>query len=160
MKRFQIYRNGAFDEDSLVILDFTTVPEDALQVAEQEAFDLSFSRAVGEGETIEDVYQGFSQLCGFEPWIWKPGGGWNPQGLSREGLMLGQKLAAKAELKEYLRTFVDTSPPGRQPGRHTRNFRPGPRRYRGSVSRRMSKTWSPFAFPLGTSARGIFLVDL
>ncbi len=108
MKRFQIYRNGAFDEDSVVILDFTTVPEDALPAAEQEAYEMSLSRAVGEGNTIEDVYQEYPQLCGFEPWIWKPSGGWNPQGLNREWLMMGQKLAAKAELKEYLRTFIDT----------------------------------------------------
>jgi hypothetical protein len=108
MKRFQIYRNGAFDEDSLVILDFATVPEDGLPAAEHEAFEMSLSGAVGERETIEDVYQNYPQLCGFEPWIWKASGGWNPQGLNREWLMKGEKLAAKAEFKEYLRTFIDT----------------------------------------------------
>ena len=108
MKRFQIYRNGACDVDSLVVLDFTTVPQDALLAAEQEAFEMSYSPAVDAGETIEAVYQEYPQLCGFEPWIWKPSGGWNPQGLNREWLMRGQKLAAKAELKDYLRTFIDT----------------------------------------------------
>ena len=108
MKRFRIYANGTFDQDSLVILDFSTVPEDSLTDAEREAFEFSLSDAVGEADTIEDVYQAHPQLCGFEPWIWRLPGGWNPQGLNRELLMMGQKMAAKAELSEYLRIFVDT----------------------------------------------------
>jgi hypothetical protein len=108
MKRFRIYSNGTFDPDSLVVLDFGTVPEDSMDAAEREAFEISISEPVGDEESIEDVYQNHPQVSGFVPWIWKLPGGWNPQGLNRELLMLGQKLAAKAELGEYLRIFVDT----------------------------------------------------
>ena len=45
---------------------------------------------------------------GFMPWTWKTPGGWNPQGLNRDLLVMGQKLAAQAELSEFLRTFIDT----------------------------------------------------
>lgn len=108
MKRFRIYANGSFDPDSLVFLDFGTVPEDAMEAAEREAFEISFSEPAGQEESIEDVYLNHPQLSGFMPWIWKAPGGWNPQGLNREMLLMGQKLAAKTELSEYLRVFVDT----------------------------------------------------
>jgi hypothetical protein len=108
MKRFRIYPNGTFDQDSLVILDFGTVPEEAIAAAEQEAYEFSLSDPVGDGASIEEVYQQHPQLAGFMPWIWKTPGGWNPQGLNRDLLMMGQKLAAQAELSEYLRIFIDT----------------------------------------------------
>jgi hypothetical protein len=108
MKRFRIYRHGTLDADSVVILDFTTVPEEALHAAEQEAFELSFSDPVGDEDSIEDAYEQYPQLCGFEPWIWELSGGWKPQGLNRAWLMMGQKLAAKNELLEFLRTFINT----------------------------------------------------
>jgi hypothetical protein len=108
MNRFRIYPNGTFDQDSLIILDFGTVPEDSLAAAEREAFDIGFSEALGEADSLEGVYEEHPQLCGFEPWIWKQPGGWNPQGLNRDLLMMGQKMAAKAELSGYLRTFIDT----------------------------------------------------
>jgi hypothetical protein len=108
MNRYRVYRRGTEDEDSLVILDFATIPPEEISSAEQEAHDMAFSHAVGAGDSIEEVCDQYPQVAGFEPWLWK-GSSWQPQGLNRDLLVAHRRHAAKSELAEFLHRFIDVN---------------------------------------------------
>jgi hypothetical protein len=106
MKRYKVYRHGALEDDSFVILDFGTVPPEENSAAEQEAYDMACSPAVSQGDSIEGLCDEYPQLAGFDPWVWKRSS-WEPQGMNRDALVTYRRHAARTELVEYLRRFID-----------------------------------------------------
>jgi hypothetical protein len=106
MKRFQVYRRDASEQDCFAVMDFASVPPDARSDAEHQAYELAYAAAVWEAENLAEVYDRFPLLCGFAPWVWGPSGGWQPGGLSRERFIQAQKEAARMELASLVSTFL------------------------------------------------------
>lgn len=106
MKQFQVYRTDPTEQDHFAVLDFATVPLEALREAEQEAYEMAFSGPLWQAESLEEIYDRFPLLCGFLPWIWMPSRGWQPGGLNREWFIRSQKAAARMELTTWILSFL------------------------------------------------------